>query len=117
MLLDYVQPNSTICDPKTKTQRVNREQGVDHLNEVDSVPTNTRSSQGESQLYIFEDNEAAMKMAIKGRSPTMTHVSGTRRVALDESFDRINLDPKIQIRFVDTKSQLADMLTKKEVSR
>ena len=83
MLLEYVQPNSTICDPKTKTQRVDREQGVDHLNEVDSVPTNTRSSQGESQLYIFEDNEAVMKMAIKGRSPTMRHVSRTHRVALD----------------------------------
>ena len=27
-------------------------------------------------------------------------------------FDRINLDPKIQIKFIDTKNQLADILTK-----
>ena len=42
----------------------------------------------------------------------MRHVSGTHRVALDWLFDRINLDRKIQIKNVDTKNQLADMLTK-----
>ena len=42
----------------------------------------------------------------------MRHVSRTHRVALDWLFDRINLDPKIQIKYVDTKNQLADMLTK-----
>ena len=26
-------------------------------------------------LYVFEDNEAVIKMIIKGRSPTMRHVS------------------------------------------
>ena len=39
--LEYVQPNLTICNSETKTQRVSRKQGVDHLNEVDCVPTNT----------------------------------------------------------------------------
>ena len=34
------------------------------------------------------------------------------RVALDWLFDRINLDPKIQIRYVGTKHQIADILTK-----
>ena len=51
-------------------------------------------------------------MIIKGRSPTMRHVSRTHRVALDRLFDRINLDPKIQVKYIDTKNQLADMLTK-----
>ena len=51
-------------------------------------------------------------MVIKGRSPTMRHVSRTHRVALDWLFDRINLDSKIQIKYIDTKNQLADMLTK-----
>ena len=32
-------------------------------------------------------------------------------------FDRINLDPKIQIKYVDTKHQLADMLTKGNFTR
>ena len=78
---------------------------------------NTHSSQGESQLYICEENEAAIKMIIKGRSPTMRHVSRTRRVALDWVFDRINLDPKSQIKYVDTKNQLADILTKGNFTR
>ena len=34
-------------------------------------------------LYVFEDGEAVIKMALKGRSPTMRHVSRTHRVALD----------------------------------
>ena len=42
----------------------------------------------------------------------MRHVSRTHRVALDWLFDRINLDPKIQIKYIDTKNQLADFLTK-----
>ena len=41
----------------------------------------------------------------------MRHVSRTHRVALDWLFDRVNLDPKIQIKYIDTKDQLADILT------
>ena len=47
----------------------------------------------------------------------MRHVSRTHRVALDWQFDRINLDPKIQIKYIDTKNQLADMLTKGNFTR
>ena len=68
-------------------------------------------------LYVFEDNEAVIKMIIKGRSPAMRHVSRTHRVALDWLFDRINLDSKIRIRYIDTKHQLADILTKGNVTR
>ena len=84
---------------------------------MDYAPTNTHSSQGESQLYIFEDNEVVIKMIIKGRSPRMRHVSRAHRVALDWLFDRIISEPKIQIKFLDTKNQLADMLTKASYSR
>ena len=79
--------------------------------------TASYSSRKEALLYIFEDNEAVIKMIIKGRSPTMRHVSRTHRVALDWLFDRINLDPKIQIRYIDTKHQLADILTKGNFTR
>ena len=71
----------------------------------------------EALLYVFEDNLAVIKMIMKGRSPTMRHVSRTHRVALDWLFDRINLDPKIQIKYIDTKNQLADMLTKRNFTR
>ena len=41
----------------------------------------------------------------------MRHVSRTHRVALVWLFDRINLDSKIQIKYIDTKNQLAHVLT------
>ena len=47
----------------------------------------------------------------------MRHVSRTHWVALDWLLDRINLDPKIQIKYIDTKNQLADMLTKGKFTR
>ena len=64
---------------------------------IDSVPSNVKFSQSIAMLCVFEDNEAVIKMIIKGRSPTMRHVSRTHRVSLDWLFDRINLDPTIQM--------------------
>ena len=87
------------------------------LSNVDHVSSKAKSSLFGAMLYIFDDNEAVIEMTIKGRSPTMRHVSRTHRVALDWLFDRINLDPKIQIRYIDTKNRLADMLTKGNVTR
>ena len=90
---------------------------IDVMKDIDSVPSNVQSARQEALLYVFEDNEAAMKMIMKGRSPTMRHVSRTHRVALDWLFDRINLDSKIQIKYIDTKNQLADILTKGNFTR
>ena len=47
----------------------------------------------------------------------MRHVSRTHRVASDWLFDRINLDPKIQFRYIDSKHQLAYILTKGNFTR
>ena len=93
---------------------------MDDLDKVDFVFSNVNSSRKEALLYIFEDNEEVIKRITKGRSHTiltMRHVSRTHRVALDRLFDRINLDPKIQIKYVDTKNQLADILTKGNFTR
>ena len=68
------------------------------MKDIESVPSNVQSARQEALLYVFEDNQAVIKMIIKGRSPTIRHVSRTHRVALDWFFDRINLDPKIQIK-------------------
>ena len=87
------------------------------LTDVDHVPSSVTHSGSNAMLYVPKDNEAVIKMIIKGRSPTMRHVSRTHRVALDWLFDRINLDSKIQIRYVDTKHQLADILTKGNFTR
>ena len=90
---------------------------IDDLDKVDFISSNVHSSRQEALLYVFEDNEAVIKIIIKGRRPTMRHVSRTHRVALDCLFDRINLDPKIQIKYIDTKHQLADILTKGNFTR
>ena len=82
---------------------------------IDHIPPNTTHSDPSVMLYVF-DNEAVIKMIIKSRSLKMRHVSRTHSAALDWLFDRIHLDPKIQIRF-DTKHQLADMLTKGNFKR
>ena len=95
------------CGDRSETDR-----NVDKLSKLDHVTANAHCSQGKAQSYIFEDNEAVVKMIIKGRSPTMRHASRTHRVALDWLFDRINSDPKIQIKTVDTNNQIADSLFK-----
>ena len=87
------------------------------LDNVDLVASNVQFSHQEALLYVFQDKEAVIKMIVKGRSPTMRHVSRTHRVALDWLFDRINLDPKIQIKYIDTKNQLADTLSKGNFTR
>ena len=99
-----------------KIQNTPKDHNVD-LSNADQVPSNAHLSEKESLLYIFEDNEAVMMMIIKGRSPTMRHVSRTHRVALDWLFDRINLDPKVLIKHVESKNQLADILTKGNFTR
>ena len=62
---NHVQPNhngirrtGASFRSKTTTQHVRRRQKVDQLSDVDYITTNTHSSQGVSQLYIFENNEA-----------------------------------------------------------
>ena len=46
-----------------------RSQGkTNALNNIDCVPSNVQSSHEEALLYVFEDNEAVIKMIIKGRS-------------------------------------------------
>ena len=87
---------------------------IDVVHDIDLVPSNVQSASREALLYVFEDNEAVIKMIMKGRSPTMRHVSRTHRVALDWLFGRINLDTKIQIKYIDTKKPTCRHLDKGE---
>ena len=97
------------------TERSQKSQGKIHvLKKIDCVPSNVQCSHQEALLYVFADNEAVIKIIIKGRSPTMRHVSRTHRVALDWLFDRINLDPKIQIKYIDTKNPTRRHLNQSE---
>ena len=62
---------------------------IDVVHNIDLVPSNVQSASREALLYVFEDNEAVIKMILKGRSPTMRHVSRTHRVALGCSIESI----------------------------
>ena len=62
------------------------------------IPVNSKLS-----CTFFEDNEAVIKLVMSGRSPSMGHVSRTHRVASDRVLERVNLDPKLQIKYVDNK--------------
>ena len=42
---------------------------IDVMENIDSVLSNVQSSRQEALLYVFEDNEAVIKMIIKGRKP------------------------------------------------
>ena len=103
--------------PHTIQKRKKAHGMINDLDNANFISSNVHSSRQEALLYVFEDNEAVIKMMIKERCPTMRHVSRTHRVTLDWLFDRINLDPKIQIKYIDTKNQLADRLTKGNFTR
>ena len=76
------------------------------------VPTNIKLSSGRAKLFMLEDNEAVIKMTIKMRSPQMKHISRTHRICIDSLFEIIDQDPGCFIRYVGTKLQISDILTK-----
>ena len=61
---------------------------IDHLIDIDSIPTSLHDPKCLSELVILEDNEAVIKMTIKGRSTAMRHIQRTHRVNLDWLFER-----------------------------
>ena len=79
---------------------------------VDYVPSSFPPSSGVGKLIIFEDNDAVIKICIKGRSPNLRHVNRTRRVDLDWLNERIQTDPGVFLKFCPTRDQLADIFTK-----
>ena len=88
---------------------------VDELSNVDYVVTNANSSQGEFQLYIFEDNEAVIEMIIKGRSPTMRHVYiyiQNTQSCVRLVFGQNQFGPENPNQISRQQDQLAEMLTK-----
>ena len=79
---------------------------------VDYVPPSFPLSSGVGKLIIFEDNDAVIKICIKGRSPNLRHVNRTHRVDLDWLNERIQNDLGVFLKFCPTRDQLADIFTK-----
>ena len=84
--------------PKASTPTtIPKQRYTDELSNVDHVVTSVKPSHSEAPLYILEDDEAVIKMIIKGRGPTVRNVSRTHRVALIGSYTQKN-------KYVDTKN-------------
>jgi len=114
-ILDTLEPIKTPVKPPTNSIAENfNKLPLDHqiLLSVDYVTPSIPMSSGRGKLYILEDNDAVIKMCVKGRAPNMTHIPRVHRVDTDWMFERILLDPGIQIKYVNTKQQIADIFTK-----
>ena len=88
------------------------------LNNIDCVPSNVRFFHQEALLYVFEDNEAVIKMNFyEKESHNETCFQDSQScswlVVRSNQFG----PKKNQIKYIDTKKQLADILTKRNVTR
>ena len=84
----------------------------DLFGSIDYVHPSLPICYGRGMLYCLEDNDAVIKTIVKGRSPNLRHVGRTHRVDLDWLFERTMKDPGIFVKYVGTKEQLADILTR-----
>ena len=62
-------------------------------------------------LEVLEDNEATIKIIKKKGSAKLRHVSRTHRVNLASTYD-VFQDPSVDLMYVNTKEQVADIFTK-----
>ena len=63
------------------------------------------------QLEILEDNQATIKVVMKGYSPKLRHVSRTHKVDLASIKELLDTEP-ITLDYVVTDEQAADIFTK-----
>ena len=82
------------------------------LEYCDWVPPSLPPLTQHPKLYCVQDNDAVIKMVQKRRCPALKHVARTHRINLDWLFERVEPDTDIHGRYIHTKLQIADMLTK-----
>ena len=80
--------------------------------DVDYVTPALPPPKGLARMYVFEDNEAVIKMTIKGRTMQMRHTARTHRTNYDWVFERVKRDPCLFLKYVPTKEQMGDIFTK-----
>jgi hypothetical protein len=79
---------------------------------VDFVSSNMPISNGRGKSVILEDNDACIKMCLKARSISMRHAPRVHRVDVDWLLEKIITDTGIDIKYINTKAQIADIFTK-----
>ena len=99
--------------PKSLLERTRRENGTyDILASVDHVPTTCAPPTNLARMIVFEDNDAVIKMIKKGRTDKLRHCPRTHRINLDWLFFLLRADKAINIKYINTKHQVADIFTK-----
>ena len=63
-------------------------------------------------MVVYDDNDAVIKMCVRGRSPNMRHVARKHLIDLDFLFERFQKDDSISMCYIPTKEQIADIFTK-----
>jgi hypothetical protein len=112
-VIEILSPEAVHKESNESSSRQRNVSSRKHWSEtLDYVPPNIDEPAKKAHLVILEDNDAVIKMVIKGRSPAMRHVARTHRIDLDWLFEQIREDKGIGIRYVNTKLQAADILTK-----
>ena len=64
-----VSSSEICCPPHTIQKRKQSRRVINELDNVDFIPSHVQSSYQEALLYVFEDNEAVIKMIIKEGVP------------------------------------------------
>ena len=104
--------------PRTLQKKRKKSHGmINDLDNADLFPHTSILLVRKLCWMCLKTTKQRSRWSYREESPTMRHVSRTHRVALDWLFDRINLESKIQIKYFDTKNQLADILTKGKWTR
>ena len=86
----YKLPSGSLPERKLKHNGI-----YDLLKTVDYVPATLPKPLGNAKLVLLEDNDAVIKMIIKGRTHKLRYVPRIHRIDLDWLFERINTDPSI----------------------
>ena len=111
-VLDTIAPRNDGDRKTTSVQEEVKKYWNLTLESVDYVPASLPLASARTRLIMVEDNDAVIKMLKKGRAPAMAHVARPHRVNLDWLLERSFVDPCVHGRYIDTASQLADILTK-----
>ena len=107
-----VSQNSDRTGRPVDVKRNSKSQGkISVMENIDSVPSNVQSSRQEALLYVFEDNEAVIKMIHNEKCFQDSQSCASLVIRSNQ------LGPKIQIKYIDTKNQLADILTRGKFTR
>ena len=78
---------------------------------VDHLLTNVPKLSDKCKMVIMEDNDAVIKMCVKIGAPTMRHMERTHRIDVDALFERIHGEKGMCIKYINTKLQIADIVT------